>query len=303
MRETSRPYQYVKVDDLWCCLQQNPAGWLKMWLFQKNVLRRPPFYLDRLLMLRILKRLLMHRLHRLQNTDILELRIFGQLCVPVRRGFKLFDLQRKIVTKLFPSSGNKTLFMEELDQVRKASRLGLAPYIRNWNVRERWYEEDFVSGYPAYAPYTKVDSTFIQRSQPQIVTYLERMILADRPYRITIADYRDELIATLARDLYTQRLALGKLDSIKLFADAMATRLQPMGNHDVGLVFSHGDFSLNNFVIIQERLVPLDWEHASRRTPCTICIGSSCSKCAMSISLPIWRRSLSIRPFSYSIAA
>jgi len=237
-----------------------------MWLSQKTVLRLPPFYLDRLLMLRVLKRLLLHRLHRLQNADILEVRAFGQFLVPVRRGFKVFDLQRKIVIKLLQTSSSKIPFVDEIEQVRKASALRLAAPIRNWNVLERWYEEDFIAGYPAYAPYTNFDS-FIRLYQPQIETYHERMILADRPHWITIRDYLDETMASLDRNIYGNGLTTEKLGPITLFADAMAKRLQPMGNQEICLVFSHGDFSRNNIVITENGLVPLDWEHASRRTP------------------------------------
>ncbi len=145
-------YKYVKIDSgLYLCLQQN-LGVLPWLIYLKgNTLGLSPKRLPEALKTarRFLgwgKRLARYALPFRNEQLRLELPFRGHLCLEVHRGYKVFDLSRDTVVKIFKPEVDPSSVVTEMQRARTISLYDFAPHVRRWNVEERWYEEDYVNG-------------------------------------------------------------------------------------------------------------------------------------------------------------
>jgi hypothetical protein len=199
---------------------------------------------------------------------VLNLPFYGNLCLPVHRGYKIFNFRRKIVVKLMRAEIDPAVVSTEIEAVRKAGRLEFAPRILNWNFRERWFEEEFINGCPFYAnPKVKSNICF-EIFQRHITPCLGKMIQLQTPQSIEIREYVQRL-AELAENKKKIIVQTNNIASnlVYGFIDSIVCQILKKSEGKIPLVFSHGDFSLVNILKRDHDIKVIDWEDAAQRNP------------------------------------
>jgi len=277
-------YRYVKIDDYYFCLQQNPAVliWIlffkredlitiQPWLKMKNMPRWRKicsrYYWH--ILKRNLKTLLVFAQCRLnlRKLDTVQLPVYGQFGMSVHKGYKIFDLRGRVVSKVFDSDVNMSTILGEIEQLKKISPIDFAPSLTKWNISERWYREDYFKSKIAAAHRSADSTTLLKAFYQEAVPCMNSLILLQRPVTKGLGEYINELIEILN----SGKLSEKSLDSTEAsiyrnFVHAAVERLHREEGRPVHLVFSHGDFCPANFLNTADGLRIVDWETATHRS-------------------------------------
>ena len=259
-------YQYVKIRDRYYCLQQSfiVLAWFLHVNYRSLQVRRG---LAKERLMSLIKEFVKHKVRRRSNGSLLELSVFGNVCLPVHRGFKVFNFQRKMVTRIMNSEVDPRIVEREIEGVQKASLLDFAPGILSQDVEERWYEEDFVRGIPCFSASPSGSASFLKIYHGNIAPCLEQMILLQAATQKNLSEYLIDIIRIFENsDLSNPELERKKTNSIRRFVESIVGRLRLCGDCRVDLVFSHGDFSLVNILRTKNGIKVIDWESASTRS-------------------------------------
>ena len=198
---------------------------------------------------------------------MLDLSARGNLCLRVHRGYKVFDFHRKKVIRIISSEVSQSTVIKEIEGVRKASQLDFAPNILRWDLKERWYEEDFVSGYPCHSGAESEAGSILKIFHRHIAPCLEQMILLQDPMPTNLMEYIKKAKSIIkAKKLIRPELDVNKVNSISRYIESMVERLCLKKNFQIDLIFSHGDFSLVNILKRKEKIRVIDWEGVDRRS-------------------------------------
>ena len=198
---------------------------------------------------------------------ILELPRYGQLCLSVHQGHKIFDLRRGVAIKVFDCEVHESVIQQEIELLQKVSCMDFSPSFVKWNIEERWYEEEFLNG-PLDAAYDPVDSaTLLKTFQGNVSEFLYQLILFQPPTTSNVRQYANSLIGGANIDrLLSRKSTVQYFDAINNFLNVMAARLEKEGECLIFLTFTHGDFVPANMVNTQHGLKIIDWEHAGSRS-------------------------------------
>lgn len=282
-RDMSRQYQYVRINDYFFCLQQNPAilAWIlflksndllsiyKPWL-KKRLPRHIMSYLRHYYRLfisnfQIFIIFLQYQLNLRNHAPVVELPVYGQLCKQVHMGYKIFDLRSGVVVKIFDPVVSKSRIVKEIERLKKVSQIVFAPSIRRWNIAERWYEEDYING---SLDSSKSDSaTLLNSFFHDVVPCLNSLILLRHPLNKKLNEYINEMIEILEVNRSSkQKLDAEEDERIRNFIYSTVEQLSVEGNCDVYLVFTHGDFCPSNMLYTKNGIKVVDWESAAYRS-------------------------------------
>ena len=265
--EMSAQYQYVKINTPYYCLQQNPVVLAWLLCFKNESLRLRSLRLGKKQGISAVKTLVQYQLHWQSSDSVLELPVYGNLCLPVHRGYRVFDFRRKAVIRTFAPEVAPAIVAREIEGVRSANSLDFAPTVRRWSVEERWYEEDFVIGYRASLIPKSESGAVLRIYRQDAAPCIERMVLLQSPLGANVGEYVNKIMANLEDGrLSRQGLDLSKTSAIRDFAESVAERLCLEGDEQADLVFSHGDFSLRNILRTKDGIMVIDWESAGRRS-------------------------------------
>ncbi|MBI5099507.1 MAG: phosphotransferase [Nitrospirae bacterium] len=204
----------------------------------------------------------------LQSLDsLLELPCYGQICVLVNKGHKIFDLRRGVVIKVYRNDVDMTSITNEMERLQKGSLFDFGPSIRRKNIKERWYEEDYIDGVRDYSAKPRNSSDLLKKFHEEIVPCLERLILHQSPMTKNAIDYVDEISCIMASDNFMREgLNVQQVEKIMAFFDSITERLHSKGNLPVYLVLTHGDFCPANMLNTRHGLRVIDWESATYRS-------------------------------------
>ena len=222
----------------------------------------------------MIKTLLKYYFRVPKNYTLLELPRYGQICLSVNRGYKVFDLDRKAVIKLFGPEATTGTIMNEIENARNAALLDIAPAITRWNINERWYEEEYVSGYRDNFMMERGRTAFLKLYYEDIAPIIQRMIVAWTPLTIRLGDYVKTLRWSAKNGLgiyekgtfSASGLDRRKVLSIRNYLDSLIECLNHEEKRQIYLVFSHGDFSLANILRGRKKLFVIDWETTGGRS-------------------------------------
>ena len=198
---------------------------------------------------------------------VLELPCFGQVCLPVHQGYKVFDFYRKTVTKVFDQDVSHAVVKHEIEVLREISDLAFATPIRKWDVEERWYQEVYTPGL-LDSSYTPMDShALINQFSKEQVHLLTGLIGYRQPRYKQVMEYVLEVTGFLP-SVDWSRLGMEARDiqHMTSFLDATITQLRPEGNRTIILTFSHGDFVPANMLNARDGVKLIDWEDAGYRS-------------------------------------
>ena len=238
-------YTYVKIGGkVYLCLQQNPAvlAWLIAIKGRPLGFGRESFMTtwQSLRHLAIwLKNLLQYQYHLRNQDSRLELPFYGHVCLLVNRGYKVFDLQRESVVKIFKDDVDMASIRSEIERVSKVAQYDFAPSVRRWDIEARWYEEDYVNGSPITAADMKTYSkNYYQYAAPCI----ENMIFCEGLQVTNSAEYVNHIMDIFSGQLLGHGLDMSRVRPIKDFMYVIADALCNAGDLRIHLAVSHGDF-------------------------------------------------------------
>ena len=198
--------------------------------------------------------------------DLLDLPVKGQFCLQASKGYKVFNFPRRKVAKVFSSDIDLASVRRQIDQARWIGTHPFAPTVRGWNIEQRWYEEDYVNGYPGTRPNWAI---FLREFRASVAPLLARMIVASSPQEISALEYVERRSA-VARGgqskLATARLDRTKVNRVSNFVEATIGRLRLAGDRPISLVCSHGDFSPGHALMTSKKAVIIDWEILGQRS-------------------------------------
>ncbi len=285
----SRIYQYIKIGSegrQYFCLKQNPLILAWLLYFKKDTLnliftpwvKNPSaswrldyarhcchFFINNLKTLIFFVR----RQRKLQSHDsLVHLPLYGQLCIPVHRGYKIFDLHKGVVAKVFDPDVKSSSILNEIEGLKKISLIDCAPSLIRWDVKERWYEEEYVSGTSNEASHERLDSEILlKKFYHDISPCLESLILSQNPMTKNLIEYINEIIKILeVSRLSRQESSVSEFNKIESFIDSMVNCLHVEANCSIHLVFTHGDFCPANMLNTKHGMRILDWEGATFRS-------------------------------------
>jgi hypothetical protein len=271
-------YKYVRVDSgLYVSLQQNLAilPWL-IYLKGKPLGLGPKKLSETFKSLRRFlgwgKRLAQYALPFNNEYLKLELPFYGHLCLEVHRGYKVFDLYRNTVTKIFKLEVDTSAVLTEIERVKTVSLFDFAPSVCRWNVDERWYEEEYVNGDPVIAytngyPVTSPDSTnFLKTYYQYLSPCVEMLILSQPPQGFTVAEYVSSILNIASEMVSKNSSDIGKSLYVGRFLDSIAEKLHSYKDCKVYTVLSHGDFGNNHVIKCGHGVKIIDWEYLAHRS-------------------------------------
>jgi hypothetical protein len=201
-----------------------------------------------------------------KSKSIVCLPVYGHTCVQVHQGYKIFDLRREVVIKLFNPDVDNRDTSNEIDQLKVVSRLEFAPSLKKWDPLKRWYEEDYFVGSVEASSHQWASEGLCEKFQELLPNFMGLVLLQSPRVKIT-EQYVGELIQSLeatrvGRPILTNEDSTKIKDFIHLIVDSLKSQGQVPLYH----VFSHGDFCLENIMKTQHGIKAFDWEGAKNRT-------------------------------------
>ncbi|MBA3611814.1 MAG: phosphotransferase [Nitrospirales bacterium] len=284
-------YQYIKMPNVekhYFCLQQNILVLAWVLFFKKNSLspvvrpeqdmdfspkafvRQMRSYLGLIRSnLRILIVFIIYKYHRGTGDEVVELPRYGQVCLHVHKGYKIFDFYRNSVIKVFDQDIDPSVIQEEIDLLQQISKFDFAPSLRKWNGGERWYEEELLQG-SLDASYTKtlMDSEIVlPKFHDHVLQRLKTLILFQEPKSINAVTYLADMTKILPDSrLATQESTVQEFKITANFVDWIVGQFRREGDHQIFLVFTHGDLVPANMLNTKRGMKIIDWEGAGYRS-------------------------------------
>lgn len=281
----SRNYSYIKLNNCYFCLQQNLAvlawilflrrddlhaiytPWIKKDIHHGMMPYIKHWYRIFLSNLNILAVFSLYKF-KLRDSDlIIELPFFGHLCKQVHKGYKVINLIKEMVIKVFDADVKRDSIDSEIERLRAAAQIGFAPALVKGNAEEGWYEEEFISGSAPLFYKTEDSLALLTSFKSEIIPCLNGLMLYKQPKTVYSLDYVNNLL----RFFEVSRLSMNKSDiaeavHIGEFVSSMVERILGEGSQEMYLVYSHGDFNPANMLSTKKGIRILDWESASYRS-------------------------------------
>lgn len=184
----------------------------------------------------------------------------------VHKGYKVFDLRREMVIKVFDSDVSKDSICDEVERLKRVSGISFAPTIGNWNIDRGWYEEKYLSEFPP-SSYKTMEPAELQSAFRDIIPCLNGLMFFQEPLLIDAADYADNIYKILDKVVAADDLFdAGEVKRIRNFINSIKINIPAHGNSNIYLVFSHGDFCAANILKTLHGIRVLDWEGAEQRS-------------------------------------
>ncbi len=281
-------FQYVKIEShkkRFVCLEQSVATFAWILFFKRNVLRpifrgvspRFSFGVARNWLLSNAKLMrknifyliifVAYKYKRQKVASSIKLPFYGQICVPVHRGYKIFNLRRSLVIKVFDPDVAMSAIRSEVERLKLISTLDFAPSLKRWSIEGRWFEESYFSG-SLDSSGTPMDSeAVLEKFSKQLIPYINILVLFQPPISKNVSQYIEETVQVLELSgLARNGATIKEYKKIKTFLESMMDRLRSEGPCSVFLVLTHGDFCPANMLNTETGLKVIDWEGAGFRS-------------------------------------
>lgn len=253
-------FEYAKVTaNHYVSLRLNPIYYLWLLITKRKIL---PAVFGK----RIIAKLLKARYSPPKEMNLLRIPVDGTWCKRVRGGFKVFDVKRRIVTKVYKPGTNKHLIQKQIELFTRVGLLEFAPDLKGWNIDEGWYGEEFVEGLSGHELVLKdYPKTTMDRYFSIIEPIIERLIFTDSPVSQCAFDYLEKVNNSFS-------IAFNKTENIydaellQFVKDMTLNCKEHIGGKkiEIFLVFSHGDFHQFNMFRNGRSLKLIDWEGSQR---------------------------------------
>jgi len=196
-----------------------------------------------------------------------SLPLYGHICVPVYKGYKIFDLRRDVVMRLFDPDVSLRDISNEIEQMKIASRVSFAPSLRKWDLMKRWYEEDYVIGSVEASKGSLDSGVFLKSFFQELAPHAINLLMVQSPLIKNATQYITDLMQNM-KDARIGGQPLLNRDEAKIndFLDRIVDSLQTKKDVPIFRVFSHGDFCPENILKTQQGMKLIDWECAKFRS-------------------------------------
>lgn len=280
----SPQYQYIKIDHYYFCLQQNLMvfAWV-IFCKREDLITIQPWRkksvtpcssLSVRYHLNMFKRNVIHlmmfvkcRFGLRDNVEMVRLPVYGQFGMAVHKGYKLFNLYRGVVTKIFDPDVNQSSIEREIEQLKKVSQIDFAPSLIKFDMAERWYEEEYIRSTIPSAHRSTDSRILLKAFYEEAMPCLKSLMAFQSPEVKDHMVYLKELIGIPeVRRLETEEQTGSGFEKIKSFLEGMVERLRGERNIHLYLVFTHGDFCPANMLKTRRGLKCIDWEMAQYRS-------------------------------------
>ena len=260
-------YQYIKHGRLYVCIQQNIISLAWKIYAKNNALGLSSIGVTQSKGMSLLKKLIRHRLDINTEATLIELPILGDLALDVHQGCKIFIFDEMKVAKVIAPLTSISSLKQEMDAVQAAGKLEIAPSISQYDYEGRWYIEDYVPGEFLYTGNKSTSEKVCKTYRKEITQCLVTMILAQPSIQITLKTYVQKLVTNILEEKLSKlNLNQQRQTAIQNFVQSIEIELQDHTNHKIELIFSHGDFSMQNILKTRDRLKVIDWEGAQSRS-------------------------------------
>ena len=280
----SRQYQYIKIDQFYFCLQQNPASfaWL-LFCKREDLLTIQPWLKKNLAPWtlphfryhwKMAKRSIRHLVKfvrcwfgLLGNVQTVQLPVYGQFGMAVHKGYKVFNLRSGVVTKVFDPDVSQSSISREIEQLKKVSQITFAPSLTKWDAGERWYQEEYIRSHIPIAHRSADSVELLKAFYQEAMPCMNSLILFQTPKIKSLKGYLKELIGIPeVRRLSMEELTESRFKKIRAFIDRMDECLRIEGNISLYFVLTHGDFCPANMLKTECGIKCIDWESVGDRS-------------------------------------
>lgn len=208
-----------------------------------------------------------HKYRRRKVHPVLKLPFYGQICVPVHKGFKIFDICRGVVVKVFDPDVTTAAIENEIAGLKRISKIDFAPSLKRWNIKERWFEESFHSG-SLDSSYIPMDSdAVITKFCQELVPYIHTVMFLQPPKAKNVLEHVEKALTILEVSRLSRREpSIKEFKKIENFLESIVHRLRTEGNYSVYLSLTHGDFCPANMLNTRHGMKVIDWEGVEDRS-------------------------------------
>jgi choline/ethanolamine kinase len=217
--------------------------------------------------IRCLSHFLGYKFQVFSRQEVVELPCYGQICVRIHKGYKIFDFHRGVAIKVFDCHVNSAAIRDEIDILKVVSRIEFASSIKKWSIEGRWYEEEYVNG-SLDSSYKPLDSgALIEKFSNEILQHLTSLTLFQKPITKNAIEHAFDMTKALSSKILPRQASPGgEYPKILSFMDSMVHRLRTEGDYPIFLVFAHGDFVPANMLNTRYGMKIIDWEGAGYRS-------------------------------------
>jgi thiamine kinase-like enzyme len=208
-----------------------------------------------------------YKLQLLKSEVVVELPCYGQVCVPIHKGYKVFDFHREVVIKVFDHDVNDSIIRDEIELLQLVSLIEFSSSLKKWSIEERWYEEEYVNGI-LDSSYKAMDSgPLLQKFFNEVVQHLTSLMLFQEPKSKNSLEYVLDIIRTFSSKKFSmQARTEAEVQEITSFIDSIVSRLRGKGSYSIFFVFAHGDFVPANMLNVGHGVKIIDWEGAGPKS-------------------------------------
>ncbi len=200
------------------------------------------------------------------NETAVSLPVFGQICIAVHRGFKVFDVTQMRVVKVFDSEVNLNERRNEIERLESVASLGIAPAIGRRSISEGWYEESLLRGTMDSSVKALDTKDVLHKFRKVIQCYLFRIIASQPAVRINGIEYCEELFENILGQMEERLYEYDVRMKAKALLNSLLNQTRIQSDHPIVLVFSHGDFCPANMLNTPIGLRIIDWEDSGYRS-------------------------------------
>jgi len=254
-------YRYRVIGKFLVCVDQSILNAIRTFL-----LRHDRHQLDSLGISRQFSRKLIKVVARAaispKNSHLYESKpVFGHIAMRVHRGYKFFDFDRALVTKLFSEDLSNTEAIAEISASKTASEFTAAPRFVAADPDSAWFTEEYIRGTHATDLVSGRSSDYLNY-YPDAERCLVQLASSSRPIVVSAEEHISRLAEPLFRERWLRaRIDRDQVDEVSSFIETLRKWL--MGNlraAELCLVPTHGDFSLVNAISTRDGLRFIDWE-------------------------------------------
>jgi thiamine kinase-like enzyme len=196
-----------------------------------------------------------------------DLPIYGQTCVLVNKGHKIFDQRQKLAIKIYRNDVDEMLIRKELKRIAIGSHFKFGVLLKRVNIEERYYQEEYVKGDLDYSPIPIRLEKLLEKFVKDIVPCLFKMMLYEEPMLVNLYCYINKLQENLEKqNLKSKSIDDHNIEKVVRFISSIKEKFNYKQNTSIFIAFSHGDFCPANMLNTKEGLRVLDWESAFMRS-------------------------------------
>jgi len=209
---------------------------------------------------RVLYRFTLYKLG-VRSAGLVWLPVLGESAIRVRHGYKVFDPQRGLTTKVFGENTPQSVKENEVRLFRETSGLAFAPALHEVGENYNWYSEELLHGNSGhdFAPAEQAAfvDTYRANIEPLLLSLLRQQVLEKRP----IASYVEALDNAIATPLASLRESHPEVSSkAQKLLQISRRELQAAQTECIYITFAHGDFHMYNIIGEPGKAKLIDWD-------------------------------------------